>query len=106
MIQPLQRPSAHSGEHARTVWWSLAWAFLFAAFSSAALLSRAVAVELDIFDDGIFAEGEVEIVNGRIIVKESPAKAEEKLEADPAGDQILELTDGSQLHGELVALSR
>lgn len=62
--------------------------------------------DLDIFDEGVFAEGNVQIVNGAIVVKEAPAKTEENVEADPAGDQVMELTDGSQLHGKLIALGK
>jgi hypothetical protein len=77
-----------------------------ACFAAIAAHAAGDAVELDFFDEGIFADGEVEIVNGKIIVKEAPPKKEEKQEPDPAGDQVLELTDGSQLHGQLVALTR
>ncbi len=77
-----------------------------ACFAAVAAHAAGDAVELDFFDEGMFAEGEVEIINGKIVVKEAPPKKEEKQEPDPAGDQVLELTDGSQLHGQLVALTR
>ena len=60
----------------------------------------------EIFDEGVFVEGNVEIINGQIIVKEAPAKVEEKPQPDPAGDQVMELTDGSQLHGKLLSLGK
>lgn len=64
------------------------------------------AAELELFDEGLFAEGEVEIVNGKVMVRPTPPKQEEVAQPDPAGDQVLELTDGSQLHGRLVALAK
>src|SRR5262245_513226 len=60
-----------------------------------------------IFDEGLFIDGQVEIVNGKIVLKEGAPKAEEKKqEPDPAGDQVLELTDGSLINGSLVSLGR
>jgi len=67
------------------------------------------AIELDsdqIFDGGLFVDGEVEIVNGHIVVRDNSKKDAEAPAPDPAGDQILELTDGSQLHGKLVTLGK
>jgi hypothetical protein len=67
------------------------------------------AIELDteqIFDGGLFVDGDVEIVNGRIVVRDTSKKETDAPASDPAGDQILELTDGSQLHGKLVTLGK
>jgi hypothetical protein len=66
-------------------------------------------IELDadqIFDGGLFVDGDVEIVNGKIVVRNVANKDGVTAEPDPAGDQILELTDGSQLHGKLVGLGK
>lgn len=66
-------------------------------------------IELDveqIFDGGLFVDADVEIVNGRVLIKDAVKKDGKAAEPDPAGDQILELTDGSQLHGKLVTLSK
>jgi hypothetical protein len=74
------------------------------------VLATAVALEVfedAIFDEGLIIDGQVEIVNGRIVLKTTSEKPEEnKPEADPAGEQVLELTDGSQLNGSLVSLGR
>ncbi len=61
----------------------------------------------DIFDNGGMdgAEG-VQIVNGRIVLTGSSANKPEKPAPDPAGDQVLELTDGSQLHGKLTSFGK
>ena len=72
---------------------------------------RAEAIDfggLDIFDNGAAEEAEgVQIVNGRIVLTGTAAKKPEKPAlSDPAGDQVLELTDGSQLHGKLTAFGK
>ncbi len=63
--------------------------------------------DLDIFDNGGMdgAEG-VQIVNGRIVLTGGSANKPEKPAPDPAGDQVLELTDGSQLHGKLTSFGK
>ena len=63
---------------------------------------------IDIFDEGPMADvGGIEIVNGRIVLTGAKEKKDEQpAQPDPAGDQILELTDGSQLHGKLVTLGK
>ena len=63
---------------------------------------------VEIFDDGPIADGgDVEIVNGRIVLTGTKEQKEEQAgKPDPAGDQVLELTDGSQLHGRLVTLGK
>jgi hypothetical protein len=75
-----------------------------------AMLATATALEvLDdfIFDEGLFIDGQVEVVNGKIVLKATSEKPEEKkVEPDPAGEQVLELTDGSQINGSLVSLGR
>jgi hypothetical protein len=103
-----QHTSGLRAPQRRCGWFSMARRALLLGIGTMAFVfqGRGDAVELDFFDEGMFAEGEVEIVNGKIVVKESPPKPDEKNEPDPAGDQVLELTDGSQLHGELVALTR
>ncbi len=66
-------------------------------------------IELDpeqIFDGGLFVDADVEIVNGRVVIKDASKVAGLAVVPDPAGDQVLELTDGSQLHGKLVTLSK
>ncbi|MEO6786828.1 MAG: hypothetical protein ABI318_11905, partial [Chthoniobacteraceae bacterium] len=62
----------------------------------------------DIFDNGPSDEAEgVQIVNGRIVLVGNAAKKPDKpAQTDPAGDQVLELTDGSQLHGKLTAFGK
>ncbi|MEQ1854652.1 MAG: hypothetical protein ABMA01_24050, partial [Chthoniobacteraceae bacterium] len=62
----------------------------------------------DIFDNGASDEAEgVQIVNGRIVLTGGATKKPEKpTQPDPAGDQVLELTDGSQLHGKLTAFGK
>ena len=62
----------------------------------------------DIFDNGAADEAEgVQIVNGRVVLTGAAAKKPDKpAQADPAGDQVLELTDGSQLHGKLAAFGK
>ncbi len=62
----------------------------------------------DIFDNGAAEEAEgVQIVNGRVVLTGVAAKRPDKpAQADPAGDQVLELTDGSQLHGKLAAFGK
>ena len=62
----------------------------------------------DIFDNGVADEAEgVQIVNGRVVLTGATAKKTDKpAQADPAGDQVLELTDGSQLHGKLAAFGK
>ncbi len=64
--------------------------------------------DFDIFDNGAAEDAEgVQIVNGRIVLTGNAAKKPEKPEKpDPAGDQVLELTDGSQLHGKLTAFGK
>ena len=62
---------------------------------------------LDIFDNGASDDAEgVQIVNGRIVLTGDARKAEKPAPADPAGDSVLELTDGSQLHGKLTAFGK
>lgn len=64
--------------------------------------------DTDIFDNSAVADAEgVEIVNGRVVLTGAAAKRPEKsAQPDPAGDQVLELTDGSQLHGKLAAFGK
>jgi hypothetical protein len=90
-------------------------AFLSAMLAALGILTPAVcqvrAIEfdgLDIFDNGAAEEAEgVQIVNGRIVLTGGTAKKPEKpAQPDPAGDQVLELTDGSQLHGKLTAFGK
>lgn len=60
----------------------------------------------DIFDNGPVGN-DVEIVNGKIVLTSGDGKKKEQpAQPDPAGEQILELTDGSQLHGQLVSLGK
>ncbi len=72
--------------------------------------SRADVIDLngfDIFDNAAAEEAEgVQIVNGRIVLTGAAAKKAENPAPDPAGDQVLELTDGSQLHGRLMAFGK
>jgi len=94
-------------------------AFLSAAVAALSLFAtvhcRAEAIDLnfpggdfDIFDNGAAEEAEgVQIVNGRIVLTGNAAKKPERpAQPDPAGDQLLELTDGSQLHGKLIAFGK
>ena len=64
--------------------------------------------DFDIFDNGASDDAEgVQIVNGRIVLTGNAAKKPEKpAQPDPAGEQVLELTDGSQLHGRLTAFGK
>ena len=64
--------------------------------------------DTDIFDNGATEEAEgVQIVNGRVVLVGSDAKkAGPPAQSDPAGDQVLELTDGSQLHGRIAAFGK
>ena len=81
---------------------------LLGAFSG--VLCRAEAVDFDgfIFDNEAAEEAEgVQIVNGRIVLTGAAVtKPEKPAQPDPAGDQVLELTDGSQLHGRLTAFGK
>lgn len=70
----------------------------FAVLAGLFLFSRAGAEQV-LIDD--------EIVEAPPDVVRIEKKPDEKLrEADAAGDQVLELTDGSQLHGQLVSLGK
>jgi len=86
-------------------------AVLLAALTIPALRTRAEQIEffngLDIFDNGASDDAEgVQIVNGRIVLTGDAAKKAEKPAPDPAGDSVLELTDGSQLHGKLTGFGK
>jgi hypothetical protein len=90
-------------------------AFLVATLAMLGAVTPAVcqvqAIEIDgfdIFDNGAVEEAEgVQIVNGRVVLTGSGAKKSDKpAQPDPAGDQVLELTDGSQLHGKLTTLGK
>ena len=77
---------------------------LLAALTIPVLQTRAEEIEfskgLDISDNGASDDAEgVQIVNGRIVLTRDAAKKGAKPAPDPAGDSVLELTDGSQLHG-------
>ncbi len=62
---------------------------------------------IDIFDNGASDEAEgVQIVNGRVVLTGDAKKPEKPAPPDPAGDSVLELTDGSQLHGKLTAFGK
>ncbi len=62
---------------------------------------------LDIFDNGASDEAEgVQIVNGRVVLTGDAKKPEKPAPPDPAGDSVLELTDGSQLHGKLTGFGK
>ena len=81
----------------------------FSAFAPVMAQVRAIEIEgFDIFDNDAAEEAEgVQIVNGRIVLTGNAAKKSEKpAPPDPAGDQVLELTDGSQLHGKLTAFGK
>jgi len=81
---------------------------LLGAFTPARCQVRGVIDGFDIFDNDAVEEAEgVQIVNGRIVLTGSGAKKDGKpATPDPAGDQVLELTDGSQLHGRLAAFGK
>ena len=84
---------------------------LLAALAILVMQSRADQIEffngLDIFDNGASDDAEgVQIVNGRIVLSGDAAKKAEKPAPDPAGDSVLELTDGSQLHGRLTGFGK
>ena len=84
---------------------------LLAALTIPVLQCRADQIEffngLDIFDNGASDDAEgVQIVNGRIVLTGDAAKKAEKPAPDPAGDSVLELTDGSQLHGKLTGFGK
>ncbi len=84
-------------------------AALLGAFGGIACRTEAIDFDgFDIFDNGAVEEAEgVQIVNGRIVLTGAPVtKPEKPAQADPAGDQVLELTDGSQLHGRLTAFGK
>ena len=83
-------------------------AALHTAPGGAAQLEIIEGFDTDIFDNGASDDAEgVQIVNGRIVLTGAAVKKPEKpVPADPAGDQVLELTDGSQLHGKLTAFGR
>ena len=70
----------------------------FVVVAALLLFSRAWAEQV-LIDDEI-VEAPPDVVR---IEKKPDAKLQE---ADSAGDQLLELTDGSQLHGQLVALGK
>ncbi len=94
----------------------IAPAVLIAALAIPSLQTRAEQIRadqieffngLDIFDNGESDDAEgVQIVNGRIVLTGDAAKKIEKPPADPAGDSVLELTDGSQLHGKLAGFGK
>ncbi len=62
-------------------------------------------LELDGLNEELFLDRDVEIVNGEVLVKGGKS-GEKAAEPDPVGDQVLELTDGSQLHGKLLTLGK
>jgi len=69
---------------------------------------NAVEVAELIFDNEAsdLAEG-VQIVNGKIVLTGTTAtKPDKSAQPDPAGAQVLELTDGSQLHGQIENLGK
>ncbi len=86
---------------------SFGWKVFAFAF---ALTGAAWGLDLDL-DDAVFDGGElildggVEIVNGAIVLKGAETEAK-PAEPDPAGEEVLELTDGSQLHGRLLTLGK
>jgi hypothetical protein len=60
----------------------------------------------DIFDDSPLG-ADVDFVNGQIVLTGAAQKSGgQAAQPDAAGDQILELIDGSQLHGTLVSLGK
>lgn len=62
---------------------------------------------LEIVDNGAPDDAEgVQVVNGRIVLTRDVAKKGAKPAPDPAGDSVLELTDGSQLHGKLTGFGK
>ena len=83
-------------------------AALHTAPGGAAQLEIIEGFDTDIFDNGAAEEAEgVQIVNGRVVLTGSATKKPERpAQPDPAGNQVLELTDGSQLHGRLTAFGK
>jgi hypothetical protein len=82
---------------------------LLGAIPAAVCQVRAIELDgFDIFDNGAVEEAEgVQIVNGKVVLTGNAAqKSDRAAQADPAGDQVLELTDGSQLHGKLTTLGK
>ena len=82
---------------------------LLGAVTTAVCQVQAIEIDgFDIFDNGAIEELEgVEIVNGKVVLTGNAAKkSDQPAHPDPAGDQVLELTDGSQLHGKLTALGK
>ena len=82
---------------------------LLGTFTSAVCQVQAIEIDgFDIFDNGAAGEAEgVQIVNGRVVLTGTTAKKTDKpAQPDPAGEQVLELTDGSQLHGRLTTLGK
>ncbi len=77
-------------------------------FTSSSRAEQLRLFEADIFDNAAAEEAEgVQIVNGRVVLTGTAAtKSEKPAASDPAGDQVLELTDGSQLHGKLAAFGK
>lgn len=73
----------------------------------AALAEQILLDEADIFFGGEdFVEGDVEIVNGKIVLRNGREPAKEAEANDASGTQVLELTDGSRIHGKLVSFGR
>lgn len=60
----------------------------------------------DIFFPGLLDDGDIDLLDGVVVPRKPPEKPDGKNAADPAGSQILELTDGSQIHGKLVSFGR
>jgi hypothetical protein len=86
-------------------------ALLAVAGAAAPAICQVQAIEIDgfdIFDNGAVEEAEgVQIVNGKVVLTGNAAKKPGgPAQPDPAGDQVLELTDGSQLHGKLTTLGK
>jgi hypothetical protein len=82
---------------------------LLGAITTAVCQVQAIELDgFDIFDNGAVEEAEgVQIVNGKVVLTGNAAqKSDRPAQADPAGDQVLELTDGSQLHGKLITLGK
>ena len=100
---PIHRADSSQPASARRAWKTVSVAALLLATLA---LPASAGEDGDFFDPGLFADGDVQVINGRVVVQQPGGKKEEAPAPDPAGDQVLELTDGSQLHGRLVALTR
>ena len=46
------------------------------------------------------------MIGGSVAANAGAAEKQSEMKPDPAGDQVLELTDGSKLHGKLTALGK